>query len=376
LPDARAAGTLIASRLADTRIPASIKSGPAMNLNWIKDFRTLAETRSFSLAARQRNITQSAFSKRIRSLEAELGGELVQRKCHPLTLTPLGEQFLTDSTSILVSLENAERNAERILGLSRYVITFTAATSLSQSFFPAWITAKKAMLPQLIPQMTSSKKLSDEKIALLKGEVDLLLTYAAPGEPSSLDSDAFDYRVLGTEVIMPVCAPSPQGRPLFDIDNPPAAPIPYLSRLMGSYIGALVEARLQTSGLRMVPAYAGANGENIIGLLLHGNGMSWMPQDRVRPELERGRLVPAGAAHWNIPVQVRLYRRKSRDRQIVERFWDSISSGKDEFPFGQQTPTPRNLSGNDEGPARGTAGATPKRMNARQEAKFLHEFKS
>ncbi|WP_308723805.1 LysR family transcriptional regulator, partial [Metapseudomonas otitidis] len=46
-----------------------------MNLEtkWLEDFVALANTRSFSQAAERRFVTQPAFSRRIRSLEAALG---------------------------------------------------------------------------------------------------------------------------------------------------------------------------------------------------------------------------------------------------------------------------------------------------------------
>ncbi|MGH8376765.1 MAG: LysR family transcriptional regulator, partial [Pseudomonas sp.] len=46
-----------------------------MNLEskWLEDFSALAATRSFSQAAERRFVTQPAFSRRIRSLEAALG---------------------------------------------------------------------------------------------------------------------------------------------------------------------------------------------------------------------------------------------------------------------------------------------------------------
>ena len=49
-----------------------------MNLEskWLEDFSALAATRSFSQAAERRFVTQPAFSRRIRSLEAALGLQL------------------------------------------------------------------------------------------------------------------------------------------------------------------------------------------------------------------------------------------------------------------------------------------------------------
>mgnify|MGYP000319846427 CR=1 FL=1 len=119
-----------------------------------------------------------------------------------------------------------------------------------------------------------------------------------------------------------------------------------MSRLKGSYIGQLIDAHIARLGLAVEPAYAGANGENLIGLLLHGNVIGWMPHDRVREYLEQGRLMRAGGNDWNIQVEVRLYRRAGRDRKIVERLWSLIRESGNEFPFGDcQTETNVSLKG-------------------------------
>ena len=63
-----------------------------MELKWIEDFLSLAETRSFSRSAEIRAVTQSAFSRRIRSLEVWLGTALLDRSTYPITLTADGRQ--------------------------------------------------------------------------------------------------------------------------------------------------------------------------------------------------------------------------------------------------------------------------------------------
>ena len=64
-----------------------------MEIKWIQDFLSLAQTSSFSRAAEQRHITQSALSRRIRALEAWLGAELVDRSTLPTRLTVAGQLF-------------------------------------------------------------------------------------------------------------------------------------------------------------------------------------------------------------------------------------------------------------------------------------------
>lgn len=79
----------------------------AMDTKWLEDFVSLAETRSFSRSAQLRHVTQSAFSRRIQSLEAWAGVELVDRSAYPTRLTPAGASFYVRAQEILLSLQNS-----------------------------------------------------------------------------------------------------------------------------------------------------------------------------------------------------------------------------------------------------------------------------
>lgn len=65
-----------------------------MNLDYIREFCALADLRKFSEAAEISYISQSALSKHIKSLEAELGAPLFYRTAHCVILTEFGEAFL------------------------------------------------------------------------------------------------------------------------------------------------------------------------------------------------------------------------------------------------------------------------------------------
>ena len=76
-----------------------------MDTKWLEDFVSLAETRSFSRSAQLRHVTQSAFSRRIQSLEAWTGFALVDRSSYPTRLTPAGTTFYAQALDILLSLQ-------------------------------------------------------------------------------------------------------------------------------------------------------------------------------------------------------------------------------------------------------------------------------
>ncbi len=87
-----------------------------MNLEskWLEDFSALAATRSFSQAAERRFVTQPAFSRRIRSLEAALGLTLVNRSRTPIELTAAGQLFLVTARTVVEQLGEVVRHLHHL----------------------------------------------------------------------------------------------------------------------------------------------------------------------------------------------------------------------------------------------------------------------
>ena len=72
-----------------------------MNITQLQCFSTLAKTLNYMRTAEQLHISQPAVSKQIISLENELGTKLFVRSTHSVSLTPVGERFLQDASTIL-----------------------------------------------------------------------------------------------------------------------------------------------------------------------------------------------------------------------------------------------------------------------------------
>jgi DNA-binding transcriptional LysR family regulator len=64
-----------------------------MDMDQIKIFCDLAETRSFSKSAARNLISQSAVSQQIKNIELQFKLQLIDRTCRPLALTQAGEIF-------------------------------------------------------------------------------------------------------------------------------------------------------------------------------------------------------------------------------------------------------------------------------------------
>ena len=87
-------------------------------MHWVPDFRqvkafvAVAEKGSFTLAAKDIYLTQSAVSHSIRALEEQLTYKLLDRSRRKVALTPEGEIFLKRCRRIMQELDDARKDLE------------------------------------------------------------------------------------------------------------------------------------------------------------------------------------------------------------------------------------------------------------------------
>lgn len=84
-----------------------------MDTKLLEDLVTLAETRSFQRAAKLRFVSQSALSRRIKSLEDWAGIQLVDRSSIPARLTPAGQILRLKAVEALQSLKSTRASLHR-----------------------------------------------------------------------------------------------------------------------------------------------------------------------------------------------------------------------------------------------------------------------
>lgn len=90
-----------------------------MNRNQLRYFVAAAEHRSFTKAAEQYYISQTAVTQQIRLLEQTLGCALFDRSTRPVRLTSAGEAFLLDAKEILARMGSAQEHVhDAAAGLS------------------------------------------------------------------------------------------------------------------------------------------------------------------------------------------------------------------------------------------------------------------
>lgn len=92
-------------------------------LRQIQYFQAVVRNNSFSQAAEECHISQSAISQQIKALEAELGFPLLERKNRKFSLTPAGEHFYHKSLILMADYEQLCRETAAIARGDRAVLT-------------------------------------------------------------------------------------------------------------------------------------------------------------------------------------------------------------------------------------------------------------
>ena len=80
-----------------------------VTLRQFRYFIAVAESGSVASASRMLNIAQSALTKSLLELEAELGSQLFERSSKGMTLTPQGHRFLASARKVIASVADALR---------------------------------------------------------------------------------------------------------------------------------------------------------------------------------------------------------------------------------------------------------------------------
>lgn len=90
-----------------------------MNINQLKYFISVAEHQSFTKAAAQFFISQTAITQQIHALETSIGTDLIDRSTRPISLTPAGNTFYAEAKAILRHMDIAVwRTREASSGLT------------------------------------------------------------------------------------------------------------------------------------------------------------------------------------------------------------------------------------------------------------------
>ncbi|MEL6886718.1 MAG: LysR family transcriptional regulator [Pseudomonadota bacterium] len=294
-----------------------------MDLFLFRDLARLRQTGNFSQAAALANLSQPAFSRRIKSLEGWVGATLVDRSRQPVQLSKAGEQMLEAGLQALARIEQERSQILEAQSLpDKYVVTFGAQHSIGWRFYPAWLQALEDAYGPILSRLRADD-LPNCLADLKSGDVDFVIAYdsAERGPHGTMASIK-----IGADQLIPVCKPViPAGPPIFGFETD-AVQMPFLRFGDAAPIGALLEPLFARHDLsrRLRTVYENSMAGALRIRAREGDGVAWLPQSLVQPDLDTGVLVRTGAAEWVVDLDIRLLFNAARSNRVTRAIWSFL----------------------------------------------------
>ena len=254
-------------------------------LDLLLTFEAAARQLSFTRAAEERFVTQSAVSRQIRALEDELKVTLFRRGHRSLELTAEGQVLAAACRQALGQLrETVARLREPS---SRRVLTVTTTPGLAS----LWLIPRLVRFTRRHPGVDVRIDATFERRDLVRDEIDVAVRYES--------SHASEGTKLFDEEVLPVCSPAllapgspPLRRPadlaqhtLLRIDLATAASIG-LPQEWRSWLAAMGEPDLEPRAMLTFSNY-----DEEISAAVHGQGVALGRRPLVDALLADGRLI-------------------------------------------------------------------------------------
>ena len=290
----------------------------------LRFFETICAAKSLAAAARDLNVSPPAVTQRLRSLEARLGVQLIDRAGRALVLTTEGETLVERGRDILEQVEDLDRSlAERrneVAGKLRVVAPF--------GFGRRYVAPVAAAFQAEHPKVTVDLILSDQLGGVPAGKWDLAVQV---GEMANMAS-ALNVRRLADNQRF-ICA-SPAYLTRFGEPTAPEGLEGHACIVLRENFEDVTLWRFQRPNggpevrMRINPGLSSNDGEVIRKWAVEGRGIIMRSEWDVAPDLRAGRLVRllSGYALADAPVVVLLSSQRYARASRITGFIDALAA--------------------------------------------------
>jgi len=283
------------------------------SLDPLKGFDAAARHLSFTKAAAELFLTQSAISRQIQTLEEQLGIKLFRREVRRLALTPEGEMLARAVAEMLARL--ADVCAGLRTGQQRPRVTVSVTVGMAA----LWLVPRLAAFQELEPDLDVLISADNRKVDLEREGIDLALRYMSPETPPPGSTPLFD------EVVFPVASPAiSAGLPA--VLRPEDLAKTTLLAFEGGNIMPWLSWEPWLLGLGLADARPKAvlqfnQYDQMIRAAEDGRGIALARGPLVAQSIAEGRLQPLGGARQRVAARAYfLVRARQVARPEVERF--------------------------------------------------------
>jgi DNA-binding transcriptional LysR family regulator len=242
----------------------------------LQAFVGVAECASFSEAAERLHLTQSAVSKRIATLEEQVGKKLFDRIARQVSLTEAGSALLPRAKHILQECESAVQAINDLSGNTQGVLRLAISHHLGLHRLPPVLKTFARQYPEVnldIEFMDSEK--AYEQVLHGQSEV-AVITLALENHPNILS------KKIWTDPLRFICA---QDHPLTEIKVPnlrDLAQYPVILPGLNTYTGRIIQNLFESQDIPLKSPMSTNYLETISTMVEIGLGWSVLPETLVK----------------------------------------------------------------------------------------------
>ena len=167
-----------------------------MDWDKLKIFHTVAEAGSFTNASTILNLSQSAISRQIQSLEKDLKINLFERHARGLVLTSNGEYLFRTANDVISKLKEVESNLSEEKNQIKGKLIVTTVVS----FGTTWLTPRIKEFMDLHPEIEIELIFNDKELDLATRQADVAIRMRRPKQLNLIQKKFvnFNYHIYGS----------------------------------------------------------------------------------------------------------------------------------------------------------------------------------
>lgn len=253
-----------------------------MELRQIKYFIEVAKREHVTDAANALHVAQSAVSRQIANLEAELGVDLFIREGRAVRLTRIGKIFLEHMERAMNVIDDAKQIVEEYIDPEKGTIHIGFSASLASYILPTAISNFRKQYPE-VRFILNEGNYSDLIKAVIRGDINLAILGPLPtGEEKIKSSILFTENIVA---LLPISHPLAK-RSALNLTE--LRDDPFILFPEGFILRKLIMDDCLQRGFRPKVAFEGKDLDAIKGLVSAGLGVTLLPEVTLLDNLPRG----------------------------------------------------------------------------------------
>lgn len=253
-----------------------------LKLSQIRALVAIADTGSFSDAALRMDLSQSAVSHAIATLEEELGVKLLSRSRQGAVLTPVGEQVTDEARQVLRALESICHKAKLSRGAECGQVRVAGFRSVATHILPDVIQRFRSKYPGVSVTIEEHQHTAQVEEDLRQGRADIGFTY----QSTRPEFDTWELMQDRYLVLLPPGEPLHQPFTWEDLGA-----YPLIMRPSQDDDRQQVERHMARCGRQIQPAYVVKEDSTILSMVRRGLGATIITRLAAEPIPDGIRMV-------------------------------------------------------------------------------------